>query len=416
MYTPGFAGSLTRLACLLAGAASVAMATLSAAQSPSTPEVRALWVTRQTLTSPTAIAEMVGAASSGGFNTLLVQVRGRGDAYYRGGPEPRAADLAARPAFDPLADTIARAKTAGLQVHAWIAVNLVSSAVDLPRSPRHVVNQHPEWLMVPRSLAAELRRVDVRSRDYVTRLARWTRARPAEVEGLYTTPLHPDAVSHAVGVVQQIVSQYAIDGVHLDYIRFPNEEFDYSRGAIEAFKTGLAPQMSDADRRRLDAREAADPLVYPNFFPDGWLAFRQGRLTAMVARIRAAIQAINPNVRLSAAVFPDEIQARERKMQDWRTWLDRSLLDAVCPMAYTQELPVFEQQIGAIRDAADGVSVWAGIGAYRLSSTETLAHIAAARRRRADGVALFSYDSLVAAPNSATALVRLGQQAFRTQK
>ena len=62
------------------------------------PEIRALWVTRATLTSPDAIAQMIRAARAGGFNTLIVQVRGRGDAYYASTIEPRAVDLAARPA------------------------------------------------------------------------------------------------------------------------------------------------------------------------------------------------------------------------------------------------------------------------------------------------------------------------------
>src|SRR5580765_4124656 len=95
-------------------------------------EVRALWVVRTTLTSPSAIATMVTAAKNGGFNTLLVQVRGRGDAYFQQGVEPRPAALAAQPAFDPLETTIARAHEAGLQVHAWINVNLIASAADLP--------------------------------------------------------------------------------------------------------------------------------------------------------------------------------------------------------------------------------------------------------------------------------------------
>ena len=164
----------------------MAAATLVSAQTASPPgraEVRALWVTRGTLDSPAAVADMVKAAIGGGFNTLIVQVRGRGDAYYRSGLEPRAADLAARPDFDPLAETIQRARPAGLRVHAWIAVNLVSSAVELPTSRQHVINRHPEWLMVPRELADDLARVDVRSADYVSRLARWTRGRSSDVEG-----------------------------------------------------------------------------------------------------------------------------------------------------------------------------------------------------------------------------------------
>src|SRR5438128_11290673 len=86
-------------------------------------EVRALWVVRTTLTSPAAIATMVDAAKSGGFNALIVQVRGRGDAYFQNGIEPRPSALASQPSFDPLAVTIARAHSAGLQVHAWINVN-----------------------------------------------------------------------------------------------------------------------------------------------------------------------------------------------------------------------------------------------------------------------------------------------------
>ena len=119
-------------------------------------DVRALWVTRATLGSPGAVTRMVAAARASGFNTLLVQVRGRGDAYYRSRFEPRAAELAAQPEFDPLAATIAQAHGAGLQVHAWVAVNLVSSAATLPSSRDHIVYRNPEWLMVPRALAEDL--------------------------------------------------------------------------------------------------------------------------------------------------------------------------------------------------------------------------------------------------------------------
>src|SRR5260221_14267125 len=119
-------------------------------------EVRALWVVRTTLTSPSAIATMVDAAKGGGFNALIVQVRGRGDAYFQGGVEPRPAALASQPTFDPLAVTIARAHDAGLQVHAWINVNLIAGAADLPSARDHVVYRHPEWLMVPRALADDL--------------------------------------------------------------------------------------------------------------------------------------------------------------------------------------------------------------------------------------------------------------------
>src|SRR4051812_12626716 len=56
-------------------------------------EVRAMWVLRTSLTTPDHIASLVRTARDHGFNTLFVQVRGRGDAYFRGGVEPRPAEL-----------------------------------------------------------------------------------------------------------------------------------------------------------------------------------------------------------------------------------------------------------------------------------------------------------------------------------
>src|SRR5215218_6201645 len=70
-------------------------------------EVRALWVVRTTLTSPEKIRQLVSAAADNGFNTLIVQIRGRGDSYYNSRVEPRAIELKDQPAsFDPLALTL----------------------------------------------------------------------------------------------------------------------------------------------------------------------------------------------------------------------------------------------------------------------------------------------------------------------
>lgn len=375
-------------------------------------ETRALWVTRTTLTSPESIRQLVSAATAGGFNTLVVQVRGRGDSYYNGTVEPRASELAAKPAFDPLATVLEDAHAAGLKVHAWVAVNLVSNSVSLPSAREHVIYRAPEWLMVPLELAAEMKKVDVRSPAYIGRLARWTRAHAAEVEGLYTSPVHPGAQAHAAAVIGELVEKYAVDGVHLDYVRFPNEKFDYSPAALELFKTTILPDLTDKERRAAAAREVLDPAAYPNLFPERWDEFRRSGLTELVVKVRAAVKSARPGTLVSAAVVPDARQATESRLQDWRGWLDQSLLDVLCPMAYTTDAGVFAQQITAARDYAGNVPVWAGIGAYRLTPAQTLQHITAARKLGAGGVILFSYDALIAPPNSAGSLSELGRAAF----
>jgi uncharacterized lipoprotein YddW (UPF0748 family) len=392
----------------------VCMAGVAASVATTPDQTRALWVTRATLANPDSIKQMVNAAEAGGFNTLLVQVRGRGDAYYSGSIEPRASELASRPAFDPLATVIELARAKDIKVHAWVAVNLVSSSVSLPASREHVVYRAPEWLMVPRELAAEMKKIDLRSPAYLGRLARWTRSQSARVEGLYTSPLHPAAQDHAAAVIGEIAANYAVDGIHLDYIRFPNDEFDYSPAAMERFKAVVLPTLSARERREAADREILDPIAYPNLFPERWDDFRRSRLTSLVVKIRSAVKQARPGVMVSAAVLPDAQEAFDHRLQDWRGWIDQALLDVICPMAYTSEPATFQKQIAAARAYAGSRPVWAGIGAYQLTPAQTLGHIATARKLGAAGVILFSYESLVAPPNSSDAVSELGRAAFGT--
>src|SRR3954468_2538709 len=199
--------SMRGVVALALGAALLSTQPAARAQAPSLsgPETRGLWVLRSSLTSPASIAALVRTASEQGFNTLLVQVRGRGDAYYTSEIEPRAADLARQPAgFDPLATLLGEAHAAGIRVHAWISVNLVSSAVDLPLAPEHLIARHPEWLMVPRPIAQEVAHLDPVNPGYAGKIARWTRGQLDSVEGLYASPLVPGAAAHVERIVADL--------------------------------------------------------------------------------------------------------------------------------------------------------------------------------------------------------------------
>lgn len=361
-------------------------------------EVRGLWVLRTSLTSPERIAAVVRAATEGGYNTLLVQVRSRGDAYYGNAIEPRALELSDQPtAFDPLAHMLERAHAAGLKVHAWININLISSATTATRSTAHVVSRRPGWLMVPRALAPELHRMDPDAPAYVERLSRWTRAQNESVEGLFLSPILEEAQDYTVSVVTALMRAYALDGVHLDYIRYPSAEFDYSASALDAFRSYQAPQIAPAERNRLDQIARTDPTVWALALPGAWAEFRRDRLTALVRRLRASVKAERPGAIFSSAVVPDPVEARDRNLQDWTAWTKDGVLDVVCPMAYAVAPAAFSAQVEAATAAAHGRPVWIGIGAWRLPVVQTAAHVTHARRAGAAGVLLFSYDSLAAA-------------------
>jgi uncharacterized lipoprotein YddW (UPF0748 family) len=381
-------------------------------------EIRALWVTRSSLTSPASITALVKTAHDEGFNTLLVQVRGRADAYYETDLEPRAADLARQASsFDPLATVLAEAKARGIRVHAWISLNLVSSAAELPASPEHLVYRHPEWLMVPRVIAQELALLNPANPGYVGKLARWTRGQNETIEGLYASPVQPEAAAYTERVVTNLAKRYDLDGVHLDYSRYPNQQFDYSRFAIAEFRADIRPRIAPDARRALDAEAEVDLFAYPDRFPAEWKAFRRARLTALVARIRQGVRAARPDALMTSAVFPDPQDAFDERFQDWRGWLASRLVDAVAPMAYTQESARFVEQIAAARDIAGGQAVWAGIGAYRLSPAQTVENIQAARKLGAAGFVLFSYDSLTGPkPPAPDYLATVSRAAFSTAR
>ena len=386
---------IPQLACFLTSLLLAAwlVAPLDATRSDT--EVRGLWVVRTSLGSPASIARLVGQARDAGFNALFVQVRGRGDAYFSSTLEPRAAALAGQPAtFDPLADLLRAAHAARMRVHAWVNVNLVASAVTLPAARNHLVQQHPDWLMVPRDLAVELGTLSPRNPAYVGRIARWTRAQLADVEGLYASPIHPGAAAHAVAVVADLVQRYPVDGVHLDYVRYPRGDFDYGPAAMREFRASLDEELAPAEARRLAERARTDPLVFADTFPVRWTSFRRSRLTALVMRMRTAVKSARPDALVSAAVVPDAVEAAGVRLQDWGLWAQTGLLDAVCPMAYTPDLSDFARQVSdAARTATPG-ALWAGIGAYKLDPAQALAQIQEARRAGSTGYVLFSYDSM----------------------
>ncbi len=359
--------------------------------------VRGLWVGRAALMSSDTIAAMVRDAEATGVNTLFVQVRGRGEAYYRSRVEPRAFVLAAQAeSFDPLAETIARARAAGIRVHAWVNVNLVSSAVNLPGDPEHVVQRHPEWLMVPRALAPTLTKRSPRSSTYLGALAAWTAGASSRVEGLFTSPLVPAAQDHAVAVVRELVRDYPLDGLHLDYIRYPGPDFDYNRIGLDEFRRRIVARgVSAADRRRLDGAVGQDPTAWTRAYAAAWARFREERLTALVARLQSAAREARPGIVLSAAVAPHPDIARAEKFQLWPEWAEAGYVDALCPMIYTADAAEFQQLARLARERIPAeTALWAGIGAYRLSPARTAENVRTARGAGAEGVILFSYENL----------------------
>jgi len=380
-------------------------------------EVRALWVVRTTLDHPDSVRAMVRRADEAGFNTLLVQVRGRGDAYYRSGLEPPPSTLLDAPSdYDPLALTLQEAHARGIAVHAWVNAHLVGGTDGLPEDPDHLINAHPDWLAVPRDLARELYRANPARPSYARALVRYAREHPGAVEGVYTSPAHPSVQEHLYAVWTELARWYELDGIHLDYIRYPGPEFDYSRVALDRFRTWVRPRLETRRRSRLERAYRTDPLAYVDRLPELWAEFRRAQITDLVRRSYFGIKRRNPDLLVTAAVRPDPVEARRERYQDWPSWLEEWIVDAAAIMSYVPEDPFFRHLVEKGVEIAGGRRIWAGIGVYRTTLSGAVSQIRIAREVGAGGISLFSYDAAVSRGDPGRTgeafLARLGREAF----
>jgi uncharacterized lipoprotein YddW (UPF0748 family) len=380
-------------------------------------EVRALWVIRTALDSPEEVREMVAEAAGSGFNTLLVQVRGRGDAFYASSLEPRAERLPDDPSFDPLQLVIDEAHARGMDVHAWVNTYLVWGLQDLPRSRLHVVNANPEWLAVPRSLGRDLYTRNPRDPRYVRRLTEHARANSQIVTGLWSSPSHPAVQARVQAVWLELATNYDLQGIHFDYVRLPSGEFDYSRGTLDRFRAWVRPHLSSARYADLVRESMPDPYAMADALRDLWDQFRRDQVSMLVRRIYRAVKEARPDLIVSAALVPDPKGARVKRYQDWWAWLADGVLDVAVPMAYTTDREQFDAWVEEARiSVGERERVWVGVGAYKNSVNETLRQIEDARERGVGGVVVFAYDSASSTPaqsGTPTPLQQIGDAAFK---
>lgn len=371
---------------VVALALSLAPAVPAAAQPMDPPEIRAIWVDafHPGIRSPQEIAELVAAATRANLNTLIVQVRRRGDALYTKGIEPPLDDPAYDPSFDALAAVVEAAHAAGLQVHAWINAMPVWRDEAPPKDARHVFNRHG-----PNAAGAD----------------NWFTASPAGSHrfpvGYFLDPGHPAAAEYLAGIYTNIVRNYSVDGIHFDYIRYPETSESLPRGA------GVGYNAVNLER----FRRATGRTGTPEPGDEAWMAWRRMQVTNLVRRVAMEAKAINPRIKISAALIPwgrpptsekdfVDVAPMQRIFQDWHQWLHDGLIDVGFPMNYATETDTrvrgwFDGWIRWEKAHTHGRQLAVGLGAYRNAPQHTLAQIGRVRAaedgRRVDGVSFFSF-------------------------
>ena len=370
------------------GVLAVLVGVLAAGCAPRAPT--AAWVVRDRITSPPGAARVCASAREAGLDHVVVQVRGRGDAYYRSALAPRAGALSgAPPGYDPLASVLDAC--AGLPVVAWLNVFYVWGGTDPPADPAHVARRYPGWLLTDdtgRSVA-----------EYggLDRALGW-------IEGIYADPASPGYRERFAAVVRELVEAYPVSGVHLDFVRYPGPGYGQGGPLGRSFRDawGLDPRFLPRGLRSPDLEAWASGRMRPGdrvlaTLALVWAEARARQVTALVRSVRRALDASRPGMGLSAAVWPDPGPAYLGKGQDWRTWAAEGLVDALYPMAYFGGLERVEGQVrrASALAAPWGTRLWAGLGAYIKPPERIGPEARAAMASGASGVCLFDWGSVL---------------------
>lgn len=355
------------------------------------PQWRAFWVDafNPGFKTPEQAVQLIADLKAINGNTLIVQVRKRGDALFRRSVEPFTEDNSIPNGFDPLAHLLELAHKEGIQVHAWINVSTIwPGNLPPPKAPDHVFNRHGP---------GQPGRLDWLARDEA--------GRTRFASGHFADPGHPDYAEHFVNVVRDLVKQYPVDGIHFDYVRYSETDGDSLRGYGAGYNPTNVARFNRV-HQRTGLPDRGDPL---------WQHWRRQQVSQLVSRVRIALLETKPSVLLSGALIPwgagpsDETAwlrsaPYNRVFQNWHAWRKQGLLDFIVPMNYDREaLPAqkafFDQWIRFEKQHRERTLSVVGIGAYMNLEVDTVAQVNRAlapehELNGADGVSFFSYAAL----------------------
>ncbi len=350
---------------------------------PAAYETRGVWVTRWDYTTKTnstdpgtqkaEIHRLFKIAKDSNLNSIFFQVRGAFDAYYESNYEPWAETLTdtlgVYPGWDPLEFALEESKEMGLQLHAWVNVFSLWEGKIPPLSsdPPHAYKSNPDWLVY------DTDGVQMKLSDHY----------------VYANPGNPQVRKHVLNVVLDIVNNYDIDGIHFDYIRYPehSNKLGYSNDSISI-------KLFKSKEGNPDSLE--------------WEDWQRRNIHLFIKSVKDSVSQVKPNIALSAAVLGKYKlpgwSGYDVVYQDALPWIEEDWLDFIVPMTYTRrksETSSFTKLIhNWNKRTSKPNSVFAGIAVYRAEGKngwgwkEIAYQINDVRKERLGGMVFFNATAL----------------------
>jgi uncharacterized lipoprotein YddW (UPF0748 family) len=322
------------------------------AQQPLKGEFRAFWCHSAFGVEGMEWDEAIKRLADNGFTAIFPNMLWGGVAFYDSKTLPVARDVAEK--GDQIAKCIAACKKYGVQIHVW-KVNWNTG---------HRVSK--EFLDKMRGEG----RLQMSSRGK---------------EEPWLCPSHPENQKLEVASMVEVARDYDVDGIHFDYIRYPDNDHCFCDGCRTRFAKAAGVEIKNWPKDALSGGP----------FRQQWLDFRRSNITAVVKAVSEQARAVKPKIKISGAVFRNWATDRDGVGQDWKLWCDNGWFDFVCPMDYTESDRQFDTWIALQKDWAGKVPVYPGIGVSssgsRLGADRTIGQINVTRRHDTKGFIIFNY-------------------------
>ncbi len=317
-------------------------------------EYRGFWVDtfNTSLNNHSDVVAVVANAKSANANALFVQVRRRADAWYLQSLEPPPDFTPIAAGFDPLADLISVAHAEEIEVHAFVIVCAIwnknptfgpTATMGPPTNANHVFNLHGGFDPTSRTIVPG-------PDNWLTRTLLPDDGSAISFQGhrfgsdFWIDLGHPAAAAYTLNVLMELVRHYAIDGLHLDRIRYPELNIS-GQTPSTGTNIGYNPVSVERFQRRYGILSGSSPPA-PN--DPRWSQWRRDQVTNFVRRVYLNAIAIKPTLKVSAALIAfggapateaswTSAEAYWRVYQDWRAWTEEGILDLAIPMAYKAE-------------------------------------------------------------------------------
>ncbi|HGY55589.1 MAG TPA: T9SS type A sorting domain-containing protein [Caldithrix abyssi] len=294
-------------------------------------EFRAIWVVtwehinryKSASENMANVRKILDNLKAANINAVLWQARQSGTAYYNSSYEPWGYYAGYEyPGYDPLAYAIQEAHKRGIELHAWFNVFQTSSTHD-----GTIAAEHPEWIC---------------TNEDGEFMPKYRSASP----GLQAVR------DYTVQVAMEIVRNYDIDGLHLDYIRWNEYDEDDMQKAVSEVEqiSKLDGMISEEKLNRLSKTTGTKRYIYDvehpasGGIPDGfssWDDWRRWSVTEFVRTLQDSIKAVKPWVRLSPAALGKYKKGGTSGwngyyivFQDAALWFNKGYIDQLTPMHY----------------------------------------------------------------------------------